>query len=213
MLDHKQVEAKKRSFDVEEATGRRKVEGVKDKFMSILSVNKILISPTLFQYGENIKKYAVDYVEHKHHNKYCAVNVIGKELFIEIGSAGNGNKTVTKKTFEDHQTACEEAIEFVSRKIAEGYKRPYKSKEYHIDRSISAAEYKLNSSEEQKKSIKNESIDNSSVKKEEEKSTEVANGSGEDGDTDLLLSELDDDELQQIISESMNDLESRCKSN
>jgi predicted DNA-binding WGR domain protein len=141
--------------------------------------NKINSQQILDQYEKTIVKCTMDYVENS--TRYCAVNVAGKSVYIENGTLKSENKKVIRKKCRSHQEACEEAVEIISGKIAEGYQRPRKEKEYKID-------YSKAKDEEDKK----------------EKEEEMIEGEP----TDPIQSDIDE-AYMEVLNESLQDLESR----
>jgi len=113
---------------------RKKLVSISERFSEMISMAKIPLKTTLSQYNANLSKYNCDYVENKRYNKYCAINIVGKELYIENGYLTNfGKPVVIKRVFDTNKKACEEGIEIISGKIAEGYSKNYKKSEHKID--------------------------------------------------------------------------------
>jgi len=214
MFDNKLMEVKKRDLEeIKHTTVRKKLETIERMFKEILASNKITTSKSIAQYKTNLEKYREDYVENKRYKKYYAVNVVAKELFIEMGDMENSaRKTITKRDLGSHEDACEEAIKFISRKIAEGYKRPYNYKEYKINSSKATANKTVqNKKEASPNNIKGENEQKEEASNEDTNKTEEekeSNKESNDEDTDLISSELDDNDIEQVLSEYGSDLKS-----
>ena len=195
LLGKKETEGVKRSYSEleedkyagasEKGNGKRsKPETIRDRCAEIIAFNKINAKHLTDQYNKGVLKRGSDYVESKKRNKYLAVNAVGKDLFMENGTLG-GEKKVTRRVFKTSHEALEEGIELISGKIAEGYQRPFKGKEYRIDYSKVMDE-------------------------EDKRSNDSVVGGEEAGDgTDVILSEAVDDEYVKTIEDSLNDLEMR----
>ncbi|MDR3548699.1 MAG: hypothetical protein P4M11_10630 [Candidatus Pacebacteria bacterium] len=135
------------------------------------------------QYRKSVAQYSIDYVENKRASRFFAINVVGKELYLESGKIGASDTKVTKRVLPSHEEACEEAAEMVSGRVADGYQRAHKRKDHRIDYSKAEDE-------------------------EEEKEGKVEEPEEENEPTDPIESEIDESYVK-TITESFADLESR----